>query len=390
VPIDFAHNERHTVGAEMELHIIDLASGELVPATSGLLLELGVPELDEDRLEGEAPPEHPRIKHELFESTIEIISEVGDTSGDVGEDLMTTLDQVAAKAASHGLGLIGAGTHPFALLRDAALSPDPRYARLIEDFQFPLRRLAVCGLHVHVAVGDGDRAIRVMNELSRHLPVLLALSASSPFVEGEDSGLASARIKLFEMLPNSGLPPRFDDWADFELFMDTLTRARCIESIKDVWWAIRPQPGFGTIEIRVCDTPSRLDDLVAIVGLVQCLVASIDRRIDDGTLAAPPPEWMVEENMWLATRYGTSAELVTDDASGGRTPIATVAADLVESLAAVAEEHDADAALAHVGEIFATGNSADRQRGLVADGGTLLDVVRHLADELVPAASRRP
>jgi carboxylate-amine ligase len=386
VPIDFARNARHTVGAEMELHIIDVASGELVPATSGLLLELGVPGHEHDSEDNAL--EHPRIKHELFESTIELISEVGDTAGDVGEDLLTTLDQVTTKAASHGLGLIGAGTHPFALLRDVPLSPDPRYARLIEDFQFTLRRLAVCGLHVHVAVGDGDRAIRVMNELTRHLPVLLAMSASSPYVEGEDSGLASARIKLFEMLPNSGLAPRFDDWAGFESFMDTLTAAGCIESIKDVWWEIRPQPGFGTIEIRVCDTPSRLDDLVSIVGLVQCLVASIDRRIDQGSLADPPPEWMVKENMWLATRYGTSAALVPDDASGVRTPIADVAADLVETLAPFADEYDAGAALAHVDEVFTYGNSADRQRRLVAGGGTLLDVVRHLADELVPAATR--
>jgi carboxylate-amine ligase len=240
-----------------------------------------------------------------------------------------------------------------------------------------------------VAVADGDRAIRIMDELNRHLPVLLAMSASSPFVEGEDSGLASARIKLFEMLPNSGLAPHFDDWADFESFMDTLTLAGCIQSIKDVWWEIRPQPGFGTIEIRVCDTPSRLDDLVAIVGLVQCLVASIDRRIDEATLAGPPPEWMVKENMWLATRYGTAAELVTEDSGGSRKPIADVAAELVDTLGPVADDYDAGTALAQVDEVFTNGNSADRQRRLVDGGGTLLDVVRHLADELVPAATRR-
>lgn len=378
--IHFPSHEHPTVGAEIELHVVDLESGELVPATSGLLDEIRPPSRSEAGQSGEF--EHPRIKHELFESTIEIISEVGDTAADVANDLATSLAQVLDAAGRHGMALIGAGTHPFARMQDARISPNPRYHRLIEDMQWVIRRLAVCGLHVHVAVRDGDTAIRIINELNRYLPLLLAMSTSSPYFEGQDSGLASTRIKLFEMLPKSGLAPGFDDWAGFEDYMATLTDAGSIESIKDVWWSVRPQPDFGTIEIRICDAPSSLHDLLALVSLAQTLVAWCEERIDAGTLPPPAPRWMVEENLWLAARYGVHAELLTGE--GGdrrRRPLRELAAELLDDIGPTAGRLGSSD-LPAVSDLLAGGSSADRQRGIVADGGTLLDVVRHLADEL--------
>ncbi len=246
--INFTPNARPTIGVEMELHLIDASTGELASAAGDILAEMGASHPD---------GEHPKAKHELFQSTVEIITSVCESPTEAAADLRATMAELRASANRRGLTLMSAGTHPFGLAREQLVSPDQRYIDLIEELQWPARRMLICGMHVHVGVPDGARAIRIIGELMRHHPLFLALSSSSPYFEREDSGLASARTKLFEGLPTAGLPPTLADWTDFEAFMSTLLESGCISSIREVWWDIRPHPDFGTVEFRMCDaTPT--------------------------------------------------------------------------------------------------------------------------------------
>lgn len=378
--IAFTRNDRPTVGVELELHLVDAESGALVPAASEILRELGAPH---------APAGHPTAKHELFESTIEIITDVCAGPDEVHADLAATLAEVRAAAAERDCTVISAGTHPFALVRDQVISPDPRYHDLIETMQWPARRLLICGTHIHVGVSDGARAIAMINEIRRHLPLFLALSASSPFFEGEDSGLASARAKVFESLPTAGLPPQLAGWADFEMFMSTLLESQCISSIREVWWDVRPHPHFGTVEFRMCDATQTLREATALAALAQALVHWCDQRLDEGGLPDPPREWTVRENKWLAGRYGTDARLIVEDDCSGppqRRPVGELIDELGETLAPVFDELGTQPWLDEVRSILVSGSGTARQRRVVEAGGTLGDVVKHLVDELAADA----
>jgi len=376
VTITFAHNERPTVGVEMEFHVVDAQTGDLVSAAGELLSDIGRPH---------PGGEHPKAKHELFQSTVEVITGVCDTPTAAGEDLHGTIDELRSAADRRGLTLISSGTHPFALAREQLVSPDPRYHDLIEAMQWPARRLLICGLHVHVGVSDGARAITIINELRRHLPLFLALSSSSPYFEAEDSGLASARSKVFESLPTAGLPPQLTDWTDFEEFMSTLLDSQCIKSIREVWWDLRPHPDFGTVEFRMCDATPTVRESVAIAGLAQTLVEWCNRRIETGTMPAPPREWTVRENRWLAARFGVGAELIVEHPDHGqpeRRSVELLVRELTDELWPTAEALGTTGQLTDILEIVQTGSSAQRQRRVVEAGGTLLDVVHHLADSL--------
>lgn len=370
--IPFTHNEYPTVGVELELHVIDAGTGQLANAAVEILDQLGA---------GHPRGEHPKAKHELFQSTIEIISGVGRTPAEVIADLSHTMAEVRGAAEDRGLTLMSAGTHPMALARDQLVSPNPRYHALVEEMQWTARRLLICGTHVHVGVPSGEHAVAIVNELQRYLPLFLILSASSPYFEQEDTGLASSRSKVFEALPTAGLPPQLGDWSDFETFLETLIAARCIESVREVWWDVRPHPHFGTVELRMCDATSTLREAQAIAGLAQTLVAHLIEQIGNGMLGPAPCEWAVRENRWLAARHGRDAELIVED------PRLRVAArellvELVAVLAPTAERLGTSADLADTLVLWDIGPSYERQRRVVASGGSLHDVVTELVREL--------
>lgn len=375
--IDFTHNARPTMGVELELHIVDAEDGDLVSASNELLAHMGA---------GHPGQDHPKAKHELFQSTIEIITGVCETPAQARADLAATLDELQVLTRARGLRLISSGTHPFGIARRQLLSPDPRYHELVEAMQWPARRLLICGMHVHVGVRDGQRAITIINELRRTLPILLALSSSSPYFEGEDSGLASARSKVFESLPTAGLPPQLEDWVDFEAFMSTLLDTELITSIREVWWDIRPHPEFGTIELRMFDAPPTLTEVTALAALAQCMVVWCDERIEAGELPDPPREWTVRENRWLAGRYGIEATLIVEADAGEAKPVRRSVRDLVvelvDELSPVARRIGCQAELRSVLDILERGPGSVRQRRMVEGGATLLDVVNNLAAEL--------
>ncbi len=370
--IPFTHNAEPTVGVELELHLVDPATGDLVNAAVAILEELG---------RSHPGGEHPKAKHELFQSTIEIITDVCRTPTEATADLARTLAEVRGAAAAHGATLISSGTHPFARARDQQVSPNPRYHALVDEMQWTARRLLICGTHVHVGVPSGEHAIAIVNELLRHLPLFLILSSSSPFFEAEDTGLASARSKVFESLPTAGLPPNLADWADFEVFMETLIESRSIESVREVWWDVRPHPDFGTVELRMCDAVSTLREVKAIAALAQTLVAHLIDQIDGATLAVPPREWAVRANRWLAARHGVEAELIVDD-KGTRRAARQLLEELIDELRPAAvrlgTSDDLDDALA----LWDIGPGYQRQRRVTAAGGSPAEVVASLAREL--------
>ena len=247
--------------------------------------------------------------------------------------------------------------------------------------QWAARRLLICGTHVHVGVPSGEHAIAVVNEVLRHLPLFLILSSSSPFLEREDTGLASSRSKVFESMPTAGLPPKLDDWADFEAFMQTLIASGSIESVREVWWDVRPHPDFGTVELRMCDAVSTLREVQAIAGLAQTLVAHVVDEIDAGTLQPPLREWAVRENRWLAARHGAEASLIVDD-HGERRPACELLAELVAVLQPTAARLGTTDDLADALRLWDIGPGYQRQRKITQAGGTLADVVTSLVRQL--------
>ncbi len=369
--IGFTENVEPTLGIELELHIIDPATGGLANAAVEILEEIGAPH---------GGP-HPKAKHELFQSTVEIITGICAGPAEAKADLLETLGEVQAAADRRGLKLMSAGTHPFARSCDQLVSPDPRYHALVEEMQWPARRLLICGAHFHVGLQSGEQAMAVFNELQRYLPLFLIASASSPYLETEDTGLASSRSKIFEALPTAGLPPQIHDWNEFEIFMETLLEARCISSIREVWWDIRPHPDFGTVELRMCDAPPTLRETVAIGALAQALVASTAERYEQGTLPEPPREWIVRENRWLAARHGVDAELIVDD-HGRRRPARAILEQVVEEVRPVAHRLGSEAELDDLLQLWTIGPSYLRQRRIVEAGGSYEDVVVSLISEL--------
>jgi glutamate---cysteine ligase / carboxylate-amine ligase len=372
VRIDFQASERASLGVEVELTLVDPGTGALVSAASGLLEELG---RDHDG------GRHPKAKHELFESTVEVITGICQTPAEAKRDLAATIAEVRDAAAARGLTLLSVGSHPFSHPYELQVSPDPRYHTLIDEMQWMARRLQIFGIHYHVGVRSAEKSIVVANAMQFYLAHLLALSASSPYWEGHDTGLASCRVKVFEGLPTAGLPPVIEDWADFEQFMHTLVAAEAISTIREVWWDVRPHPNFGTVELRICDAMPTLREVAAVGALVQCLVHRIDTQIDAGEPVYIPREWTIRQNKWLAARHGLDAKLIVDD-EGSRCTAGEVIRALVDQLAPVAVELGCADELADVGNILRLGPSYVRQRQVVTAGGDLVDVVRMLTTEL--------
>ncbi|HLF39863.1 MAG TPA: glutamate--cysteine ligase [Acidimicrobiia bacterium] len=370
--IRFNASERSTLGIEVELELVDRETRALASGASAVLAALAA------QREGDA---HPKVKHELMESTLEIITGICETVPEARADLESTLAEVVPVAEERGFRLLCSGTHPFSDWNDQEISPDPRYKRLIEDMQWPARRLAIFGIHVHVGVRSAEKAITIANALTAYIPHFLALSASSPYWLARDTGLASCRSKVFEALPTAGLPHQLGGWAEFEEYMTTLISARAISSIREVWWDIRPHPNFGTVELRICDGIPTMGEIAAVAAMSQCLVEWLDHLIDRGYTLPCPRAWIVRENKWRAARHGVDAEIILDE-TGALSPVSHAIAELVEELAPVAHRLGCEDELRGVLRILDHGPSYLRQRRLIAEGAALADVVDSLAEEL--------
>jgi carboxylate-amine ligase len=307
----------------------------------------------------------PRITKELLRNTLEVVTGVSDTVGQALEDVSESLAAIRRVTDPLGLDLMSAGTHPFARWDEQLVTPDERYAELLERTQWWGRQMLIWGVHVHVGVNSVHKVLPILNTLLNHYPHLQALSASSPYWTGFDTGYASNRAQMFQQLPTAGLPFQFDAWGEFEDYVDDMLVTGVIDGLSDVRWDIRPAPRFGTIEVRVCDGTPTLRELRALTAFVHCLVVHLDATLEAGAELPTMPPWHVQENKWRASRYGLDAEIIVD--GKGRERLVTD--DLVEwlnRLEPVARRLECADDLALVAEIPRTGASYQRQRATYA------------------------
>lgn len=364
IDVDFRSGEFLTLGVEVEAQLIDWRNQELCPAATRIL----------PLCQGE------NITAEIFQSMIEISTGICRSLAEVDRDLSRARAALLAACESVGVEVVGAGTHPFSRRGERLIFPAPRYRTLIDRNQWIARRLTIFGLHVHIGARSGDHAMQLANGLMAHLGTLLALSASSPYIEGHFTGLHSARSTVFESQPTAGSPPSFADWQSFTDHVERLTRCEAIESLKDLWWDIRPNPSYGTVEIRICDGTARPCETLALVALIQCLAAWIDEQIAVGCPPPAPALWRLRENKWRAARWGMEANLILDD-EGRWAPMREVVQDLLDRLKPWARKLNCQEYLLPLQLVFEDRGSVHRQRRIYQQTRSLQAVVQALARE---------
>jgi carboxylate-amine ligase len=328
-----------------------------------------------------------RINAELMQSVLEITTPVCRTAGDVDDELRKLRTYVTRIAAEDGLRVGSAGTHPFSLFELQRITARDRYRSLVDQLQYIARRELIFGMHIHVAVDDAEKAIKVVNGLMVHLGQLLALSASSPFWRGEPTGLASSRQMVFAALPRSGPPPRFRDYEDYAEVVGQLEKTGCIADYTHIWWDIRLHPRLGTIEIRVCDAVTDVEDAVALAAFCQALVKLYCEEHDAKREIPSHHRILTTENKWLSARYGLEAP-VMDLATGrrNRVPVAQLIRRTLRDIEPHARELGSEAELEGVRAILARGNGADRQLRVFNANRDIVEVAREIANATERAA----
>lgn len=361
--LEFKRNDYPTVGVEIELQLVDAETMALSNSISDILA--GLP------AEIEA-----RVKPELMQSYLEINTGICNTVDDVERDLRSVLQQVEAITDNLNLKLFWGATHPFSSWRDQKITVNDRYYRLVELMQDVARRLVTFGLHVHVGVDTGDKAIMICDRMMRHLPLFLALSVNSPFWEGRNTGLHSNRSKIMEGLPTAGLPSQMRNYSEYVWLVRHLEETGFINSVREIWWDVRPHNNFGTVEIRMCDMPARLDQVLALTALTQCLVVALSREIDNGTYQSEYHPMMVEQNKWRATRFGSDARLVNSD-DYKTYSVQETTDNLVDLLLPIAKDLDCLERLESVRDLPKQ-TGADQQLEIFAETNSRKEVVQQM------------
>ena len=361
-PYKFTRNKWPSVGVEIELQLIDPDTLELKNVITDLLKKI--------------PEEYSsNIKPEVMQSYVEINSNPCNSISDVEKDLREKLAVVTEVAESLNTKLSWNATHPFSSWHKQKVIPIERYLNLVEIMQELAKRLVTFGLHVHVGVDNGDKSIMICDRILRHLPTLLALSTNSPFWCGRDTGLHSKRIKIMEALPTGGLPPIMRNWSEFVWLMDHLVETGFISTVREIWWDVRPHYRFGTVEVRVCDLPPNLDDVLGITALIQCLVHALSDQIDRGLFYRDTHPMLVQQNMWRACRYGLGAELV-DLTTHEQVSARKVVCQLVEDLRDIAKDLKCEDYLEHVVTMTNQPTGSERQLEIFKKTGDLKEVVK--------------
>jgi glutamate---cysteine ligase / carboxylate-amine ligase len=371
----FGKSDAYTLGVEEEYMLLDSETFDLVQHIDTVLAAVQGHELE------------PRINAELMQSVLEIATPVCHTASDVEVQLLELRGYVSQVAREQSLRVGSAGTHPFSLFERQRITAKDRYRALVDQMQYIARRELIFGMHVHVAVDDPEKAIQVVNALIGHLAELVALSSNSPFWRGEPTGLASSRHMVFAAFPRSGPPPRFKDYADYAEVVGQLERTGCIADYTHIWWDIRLHPRLGTIEIRICDAVTQLDDVVAITAYCQALVKHYSERFEAGDDIPTFHRILTTENKWLAARYGLEAP-VMDLVTGrrNRMPVAQVVRRTLKLIAPHAKDLGSETELAGIEQILRRGNGADRQLRVFNANRDIVEVVREIAEltEIAP------
>jgi carboxylate-amine ligase len=334
----------YTIGIEEELMILDAETLELANAIESLL----------------ETPAAGEIKPELMESVLEVSTDPCANTAEAGEQLRSLRRQVAGAAAGKQLAIGSAGTHPFAMWEDQRIVARPRYRDLISALRFVARQELIFGMHVHVGIDDPEKAIHVANGMRVHVPVLLALSANSPFWRADATGLASTRTPIFRAFPRVGMPPTYKGWEDYERRIEFMVGTRVIEDYTYLWYDVRPHPNFGTVEVRVMDSQTHVEHTLGLAALVQAMVHELAIHFEEGKELSSYPFEMLDENKWLAARHGLEGELV-DLPHADRVTTRALARRLLDRTREHAEELGSGRDLEAVEDLLERGNGADRQ-----------------------------
>jgi carboxylate-amine ligase len=355
---------RFTLGVEEEFQIVDPQSGELRSHVSELLAS-------------SASMLGDQIKREMHQSIVEVGTKICGDVAELREEIFRNRRELANAAERVGLAVAAAGTHPFSRWEDQVISPGVRYDNIVEELQQLARSLLIFGLHVHVGMPDRSVMIDVMNEVRYFLPHLLALSTSSPFWMGRNTGLKSYRTTIFRRFPRTGVPDHFGSWSEYENYIQLLVDLNSIDDAKKIWWDVRPHPTFGTLEFRVCDVPTRPETAVMLGALVQAIVVKLYRLRVRNQGFRLYRRALIEENKWRAARYGLDGKLI-DFGRRAEVPMRNLAVELLEFIDDVVDDLGSRQAVEHVHTVLREGTSADQQLAVFRQTGDLKAVVQHV------------
>jgi carboxylate-amine ligase len=363
----------YTIGIEEELMILDAETLELSNSIETMLEAVA------------GGDENGQVKPELMESVLEVATNPCRNTREAGAELRELRARVAQTAGERGLAIGSAGTHPFAMWEDQRIVARPRYRDLVAALRFVARQELIFGVHVHVGIDDPDKAIHVANGMRVHVPMLLALSANSPFWRADETGLLSTRTPIFRAFPRVGIPPRYDNFEDYSRRVEFMIESRVIEDYTYLWYDVRPHPNFGTVEVRVMDAQTRVEHTLAIAALVQCLVKELCEHFDANKKLSRYPYEMLDENKWLAARHGLEGEIV-DLPKTHRVPTRELVRRVMKRVQPHAEDLDCVEDLEALGDLLERGNGAARQVVVYEANHDLREVVR----EIVQATTGQP
>jgi carboxylate-amine ligase len=364
----------YTLGVEEELMIVDGESMDLVPAI-------------EEMIEAVPRETEGAVKPELIQSVLEISTDVCRGVGEAAGQLEELRRRVRETAEKKGYTIGSAATHPFAHWEDQRIVKRDRYREIVDMLGFVARQELLFGLHVHVGMDDPDKAIHVANGLRVHIPILLALSTNSPFWRGRPTGLKSSRTPIFRLLPRVGIPPRFDDWEEYCSRLQFMVESGAVPDYTFLWWDVRPHPNFGTVELRSCDAQTRLEHTVALTALVQAMAKELSEHFEAGYQLAPFPVQLLDENKWLAARYGMQGDLI-DLPHSTRVPTAELARRLHDRLRPHARELGAEREFDGLLDLIEHGSGADRQLAEYRANRDMVALVRAIVEATSGAAGR--
>ena len=348
--IKFTPSKDPTVGVEVESQIVDKSTGDLVNIAENIVNGYGNEE---------------RVKHELYLSTVEVTSSPALDTNNTYSELSSIFEDILELANKNNAGLIATGTHPFALYEDQVITNvNPRYEEFANKYGWAVRRLLTFGMHVHVGMDSKEKAVAVHDEIRKYLPLVLALSACSPFWRGKDTELYCSRLSVFQGLPNTGLPEPYYEWREYEQSLQTLVEADIIKAgvgYRQIWKDVRIHPAYGTIEVRIADSMPSLIDTVAVATFVQSLAIYIGNKWEDGNLPPPTPNWLIERNRWAAIKEGLNANFIID-LEGRTEPIKEVIKDLTKEIKPIAESLGSLNRLNELENIFKSDNMVENMR----------------------------
>jgi glutamate---cysteine ligase / carboxylate-amine ligase len=358
--------QQFTLGIEEEFQIVDPLTRELRSHVSEILAE-------GKTLLGE------QVKPEMIQSMIEVGTGICKDIKEARADITNLRGILSGLVRRQGLEIVAAGTHPFSHWQDQKIFENARYELIVEENQMIARSMLTFGLHVHVGVSDPERRIQIMNGVRYSLPHVLALSTSSPFWLGVHTGLKSYRSEVFTRFPRTGIPDHFESYSSFQRYVTLLIETDCIDDGKKIYWDVRPHPFFPTLEFRICDIPTRVDDTIAIAALFQALVAKLNRLLDQNLTFRLHHKMLIEENKWRAVRYGLDGKMI-DFGKGKEAPVRDLIRELLEFVDDVIDDLGSREEIEHIYTILERGTSADEQLRVWREMGDVKAVVDRLIE----------